>query len=188
MIAGNWHRGWVETCGARVLGVRLRPYTLGHEIAMRWLRSPLLSGGPINMHSLALAVYLCSCNDSELATRNIFSFRATLFIKLIQGLARARKMDLQTEVDAFAEYVNRANWRPITLPQSEDDESKRTLNTPRPYILLGYLMRTYGISEQVAMRMPLQRALVLYYSGLERDGLVDFMSEEKAIENEEIEL
>jgi hypothetical protein len=55
--------GYVNACCPtpyQVLGVKLRPLTLGHLILLTKVDSPLLQGGSVTLADLALAVMICA--------------------------------------------------------------------------------------------------------------------------------
>lgn len=175
MIWGRWYRGWMEPGTAKVLGVRLRPYTVGHEIVLSWMRSPLVEGGRVLPGDLMTAAYICSHADAEAAAKTIFN-TSTKFLFLAWAYAKRRSI-VADEVKAFTEYRDRARWFPSTYTKANPDPGQFKIGAPLEFVIVRTLCSRYNYTPEQVLKMPFQRASLLHFADLDCKGDIHSFSE-----------
>jgi len=84
----------------RVLGRPLRPFSMWHKFQLEYANSPFLTGGPVTVPDLELAVSICR---SPYPIRGDFPRRSGL--AKILWMLWAERVDVFTARDAFHEYL-----------------------------------------------------------------------------------
>jgi hypothetical protein len=174
-----WFTAAVPEAPTVVLGLRLRPYALGHEILLRRLGSPLVVPGPRQSSGdvctvLVLAALICSQTFEE-ACRSIHSPFLDLFLKVwhwrlrLTQYALRRPTDWPAALARFAAYRAAGCW----APEINRPKTGRTLQSPSEFRLLTVLMTEFGLSESDALNLPLARANAYYAAHGDLSGDLD---------------
>ncbi len=152
-----------------VLGMPLRPYSLGHELYLIREGNPLAAGSPhANRFDLTQAVLICcqSWEESRLAHRD-----PLIRLKLWAWNRRARKLDTQTELKAFLDYQQSG-----TLEFKIDDTARPDRESPRlpgaPFLLRlhAFLMERLRINEAQAWDYHYGLAVMRWEAHWEQEG------------------
>lgn len=146
----HWARSlFAEWSGHRVLGRRLRPYSLWHKVQLEFHNSPFLAGGPLTVADVELAVRICRTQFPVAARmpargrlgRLLWVFRAErvdvvehrdAFLAFLAdydsgaklwntaGSGTRRDVDESIEeVTLYREYTGAVRWEPWNLPIGE---------------------------------------------------------------------
>lgn len=155
---------------ARVLGLSLRPFSLGHELWLTREQNPFaLSASPAGMGALLIAlpeaVLLCSQRFAEIAAMNHDRW---LGLKLWLWRRRLQRLNLGTELAAFLEYRTRGS---LGFPDEppESNERGRQLGAPLLLTLHAFAM-SLGNSESAAWDYPYGLAQMRYAAAAELEG------------------
>lgn len=173
---GLWFRAWSEPVTQNVIGFRLRPYTLGHEIALSWIRSPFVDGGNIGLADLVFAVYVCTHKNGQDAIDSLFDVKTRLAFWALGKWCKLFNLDSQ--VKRFIEYIVKSRWYPQARPVKHNYDSRK-LGAPIPFVMLNDICNQYNLSANEVLQMPMQRACVLYYVGLEKADAIEVIGEDK---------
>ncbi len=164
---------------ARVLGLTLRPYSLGHEL---WLireqnvfavhHREKVSQLQILRH-LPAAVLICSQTFDELQAVNtdlLFGLKAWIWRR------RVKRMDVKGEVRGFMRYLQEGC---LDFPGETPTKTRQSRESGAPYLLRlhDFLMRHLGKSETEAWDYPLGLAQMRYAAFCEQEGCWEIQSE-----------
>lgn len=170
-----WFTAAVPDAPVTVLKLRLRPYSLGHEILLTRLESPFVQASPISearreadiRSALLVAALICS-QTWEDACRTLHSPFLNLFLRFWRW--RLRNTDWSAELIRFANYVRAGTWMPeVNTPKS----GGRALKSPWPFRLAAILMREMHQSESAALNMSMSRAAAYYAAIGDMEGTLD---------------
>lgn len=146
---------------AKIVGLTLRPFTLGHELLLQKysLTAALQPIGEAELatcfHHLIWAALICSL-DPVKAERQLHSWRLKVLCAIWSKLLR--RVDLAAELEAFDRYREAAYWFPdCRVPVGEPE-----MASPWPLRLLAFLMSAFHWPEEKALRTPLRWANALY--------------------------
>jgi hypothetical protein len=158
---------------AAVLGIRLRPFTLGHAHLLARVGSPFLSGGEPQLGDVVLGVEICS---REYGSAVSFLEQANA-ARVIEKAARKwlrRNMDEDLgPISEFVHYVSAAAQGPRFWV--ENKEASESGADWLQSIKLG-LMRT-GRTTAEAMETPLGEAMWDYAAHWESEGALKMHTE-----------
>lgn len=153
-----------------VLGLRLRPLTVGHALLLHRLDSPFLSGGVVDLPALMEAVLVCSLSvpDAIDALESRWRHLVTR-----RWLWKIRKTDVNADRDRFSEWLegqfgrvecwSKADGKPPVMPGIER--------------LVASLCGDLGQSVEQALALPLLAASRLMLAHAEAHGRVEPVSE-----------
>lgn len=145
-----------------ILGIRLRPLSLGHLVILHRLRSSFVTPDePFTIHDLALSVLVCSMSYKDglklFENRSMDSVFRLWHFKLRGGLLawlrlrKAVEIDYEQKATEFVEYLRR-HCRP---PHYEYEPSKAIpIHCPEVQIVRVSLMRSLGITDDEIMDRP----------------------------------
>lgn len=155
---------------ARVLGLNLRPYSLGHELWLIREQNPLAvqSGETVAsklVAALPAAVLFCSQTFEQISAMNRDRF---ISLKLWLWNLRLRRHDGLSELASFLEYRTRGS---LAFPDEPADgrQSSRPLGAPFLLSLYNYL-RAAGDTDSGAWNHPYGLAQMRYAAWLETEG------------------
>lgn len=170
-----------------VLGRRLKPYSLGHQILLERVRSPILAGSAFTFGDLLVAVSICSrdfngavkwLEDGGTASLKWWGFKVWLGIHLgTANLARA----LQT----FRTYLRNGSLCPT--PLYDTNARVKRLEVPLAALALQSLVKG-GFSLSDAYNVNYGLALWLYCIACATDGDAEIVGEEWRKEVNELQL
>jgi hypothetical protein len=145
-----------------ILGIRLRPFSLGHLVILQRLKSAFVTEGEtMTIHDLALSVLVCSLpykdgcalfNRTDLPQffkRWHQSLSGGVLVKL--GLKSPIPINYALKVKEFAEYIGRGSKVPC---YSYDPGKFASMECPSVQIVKVTLMRDMHIPEAELMDRP----------------------------------
>jgi len=167
------------------LGVRLKPFSLGHLVLLRRIDSPFVSPTKkqIELGDLILAVILCADSFSEgveyLGTLNHAS--AADKETLEEWGAKAAKLDLNEEVTAFMAYIRAADVMPQYFHSAQGGESQ--IGSPFWQVVYLTLHKQTNLTDVEIWTQPLGKTYCDYIALREQEQVLRIKSDE----DEEIE-
>lgn len=84
----------------RVMGRRLRPFSMWHKLQLEYANSPLLTGGDVGVADLVFAAEVCCTRFPRIAVNRI----PRRGLRRILWMLWAERVDLRRERDAFEAY------------------------------------------------------------------------------------
>jgi hypothetical protein len=170
----------------RILGVRLRPYCIGHALLLQRIGSPYVAedGGrrtESGLGDLFMALWICS-QPWDQAEARLRSRRARWLLKWWswqfhqQPDTQAALAFVCAETQLFR-YIGHA-WRGPTLWEKQRTGPVETPGAPLLAHLKVTLMSSLHCSQHQALSWPVRAALFDYATHAERAGQVGIVSEE----------
>ena len=154
-----------------VLRLRLRPFSVGHEILLSLEKSPFLFGGTFDWHDLFTAVLFCSQTFREgMALRQsprkvqIFAYAWKWFL--------SGRLNIISEQKAFEKYIMEGSWCPNVCEPISGYET-RELKAPKAFRLIPFLCAYLNMSESEAMDFPMSRAQAYAAAIDDKEGKID---------------
>jgi hypothetical protein len=152
---------------ARVLGLNLRPYSLGHELWLIREQNPLAvsieAGAAAMAASLPAAALICSQTFREIVGMNrdrLIAFKLRLWH------IRLKRANFGRELSAFLDYRNKGT---LAFPdESPDGNGGRSFGAPLLLSMHQFLRRQ--MSDADAWDYPYGRAQMEYAAWLESEG------------------
>lgn len=182
----------------RILGIELRPFSLGHSLLLNDINSPFVaeSPAPTTVHDLYIALSICALKyetakalaDEADAWRKLCDEWIAENIKRNCGgtwariwkIARGRPLpewDISKDVHAFFKYLADGNARPDYKAEPGNDMA--FLYSPWQLRMIVKLRREFGMSREEIMDMPLAEAWWMYLGSVEADGSIQICTEEE---------
>jgi hypothetical protein len=154
---------------ARVLGLNLKPYSLGHELWLTREQNPLSlsfngQNAAVLVSGLPAASLICSQNFAQIHAMN-GDFWIGLKLKLWS--CRLKKLNLATELAAFLEYRTRGTLAFPDEPAS--GEKGRAFGAPLLLCLFEFVRRNTSTDAE-AWDYPYGLAQMRYAAWLESEG------------------
>ena len=143
-----------------ILGVRLRPLSLGHLVILHRLRSAFVTPGePLTLHDLALSVLVCSLTYADGLTLFNLGNTPKLFSEWHRKLTRPTwrhrlgwrapvEIDFEQKIQDFADYIKRHSEGPYYV---YDQENATPMACPDVQIVRVEIMEAFGISDAEIM-------------------------------------
>jgi len=130
----------------RLLGYRMRPFSLKHRLALHALESPLVTPDkPMTLLDLFIAVKIC-------AEKSVRKLTFMDVVRMSSIKARPDRMDMY--VKAFHQYSNVSNWPKFW------DKNKQASSKGTPWILsVVSSLISNGFDEEVAWSLPESQAI-----------------------------
>jgi hypothetical protein len=165
-----------------VLGVRLRPYSLGHDLLLERLGSPFYTLASVpDFTDLALAVNVCArefhAADEWLNSPGLPA-EMKAFAKSIVRDCKS-KLDVPAKVDAFVEYVAAGKRVPEFRWQESEHTEVIALESPTVQVVKVALMARLGYTEAEALNCPYGLAWWNYVTLFEVEGRMRLLDREK---------
>lgn len=154
-----------------VLGIKLRPFSLGHYILLEKNNCALLLGGPATVIDFAIAVVVCSNTFEEFleAQRNGEVQKHT------KRLAKVcNQIDLEKESRFVANYIEEG----LLGPSYWFKEKGKGLSTPLPQIIRCQLHKNTNLTESQIMNRPFAMNLWDIVTLGEMDGNLSLKTED----------
>lgn len=154
-----------------VLGFKLRPLTLGHQMLLLSQRFPLLDEDtPLTLKDLFAAVYLCSVPWRQ-ARASLGAWWLPAYFAFWEW--RTRGMDRPMELLLFREWfesqIRNADFR-MSTSGAQGGQGARACGAPAPYVRLLFLVTVLRMAPEEAMDLPVITASALYAAWLDWDG------------------
>ncbi len=158
-----------------VLGLLMRPYSLGHELFLIREQSSVLNPDDVLPDDLARAAFICSntwAENKRIHTDWLTGLKLTLLKRKITPL------NLEPEVEAIREYISRAM---SVLPVSEiikpGQTESRPQGTPILLRLVQFLMLKLRLTEEQAWDYPHGLACMHWQAFWEGEGRMEIYNE-----------
>lgn len=155
---------------ARILGLTLRPFSLGHELWLVREQNALAlhstaDASPVKLiQDLPQAVLFCCQTFAEIQAMNKDRF---IGIKLRLWNHRLRRRNLAQELSAFLEYRTRGT---LAFPDEPPDSTQRGRTLGAPLLLSLYEFMAAKVGEIAAWDYPYGLAQMRYAAHLEGEG------------------
>lgn len=155
----------------RILGLRLRPFSLGHWLLMQRFDCALIGGGKPEHSDMLLGVLICSMRYQEFLA---FIEQKDFQKQVIKWGKRNNLLELDEKSELFGRYLTDSLSEPayIELRPGGDGAGDWAQN------LKITLMTRLGYSEGEVLDMPLSKALADYYKLAESDGFLRLLTAE----------
>lgn len=166
----------------QVLGVRLRPLSLGHIILLHRFECAFLTGGTPGFDDLVLGILICSQTfddfvelaDSSEFTATIKRLRRKWFSGLFGFFWRVP--DVATRTRIFVDYLKDG----MTGPEYwSDPKHISTSNAPGWASVKVSLIRRFGMTESEALNRPYRLSLFDLAVAAEQDGMIRIYDAQK---------
>lgn len=156
-----------------VLGLRLRPLSVGHSLLLLSCGSPfLVPERKLRLADFFLTIFICAHDwrESERLLR-----RRTLGFHFRVWQWTQRRKFLNAEVQRFREWwADQMETPPFRAPEKAG--AARPCVAPRAWVRLAFLMGELGMAEASALDMPVLRANALYATWLDWTGKAELES------------
>lgn len=155
-----------------VLGLRLRPLSVGHLWLLNDIGSPLLSGKQQSFRDVLVAVFICSQDASE-SQKNLGAWWMPLLVKL--WMFKCRKLDIVAEANTFSNYLG--YW--LEGPETKDVEGHESSSYGSPYVhrLIASCSSGLNMTPADALVMPVRTINFLLAALGEMRGTVKLWSQ-----------
>ncbi len=167
----------------RILGLKLKPFSLGHYFLMRRFGNGFVGDETTNAsrEDLLLGILICSMRHDEF----LKFIEQKDFIKQIKKWGKkAGIFDLPSKAMLFRDYLKAAQEAPqFWIEQEDGTESGGHWSQAVLTTLMGQL----GYSRAEAMETPLAQALADFYKHAESLGIVRLMTDEEIAQVQEVE-
>lgn len=158
----------------QVLGVQLRPFSLGHFLTLQCIGSPFVVGGDFKPLELIRAVYVCTLTFAQcLEFVDTQDEHAGAFAKWIQTLG---PIDAVAKTEIFIRYLEEGQKIPNYEIQEREGEVFDTIWTPPEQRMRVRLMKDLGLSETEIMDRPLALCWFDYLTLLEGDRALKILT------------
>ena len=148
----------------RVLGRRLRPFSLYHYFGLELIQSPFLYGETgATAIDLELASRVCSAGYRDLSR----SLNRDGLWQQLRWLFILRTCDFNREAEIFSRYLHAH----LALPQFWKKETSQSSAIPLPLSLAASLLRHTNLDEEAVWMMPFARAYWYVTAFTVQDGL-----------------
>jgi hypothetical protein len=158
-----------------VLGKKLKPYTLGHDILLGVFESGFCRDvkTPATFEDLLLSVWVCSM-DAPSVWEHLQNPR--LGKTLRKWGKQCGLFDVSEAYVAFSNYINAHTETPAYWVEDRNGGGSPS-DIPFSQFLKVQLMREFGMKEHEALDTPYAQACLNYLTILEGNGRIRFMSE-----------
>ncbi len=136
-----------------VLGLLLKPYSLGHDVRLTGLGNPLSDSDKATPRQLSAAVMICSQTWRECER---MPWDPLIRLKLWLWRRRARGLDFKTELARFIRYRNEGSLEFPGSGVSRNNSSGdcRVAGTPLVLRIQQFLMLHFNLKEHEAWDYP----------------------------------
>lgn len=154
-----------------ILGLRLRPLTLGHQFLLLSLESPFVAASrEVDIPDLFAAIFLCA-QDWRKAERSLRAWWLPAYFHF-WTFANRRKV-LALELRRFHAWFSEQ----IEAPEFKAPKGGAIgeCGAPRPWIRLLFLMHVLHLSEAQALDTPICKANALYATWADWSGNAEIL-------------
>jgi hypothetical protein len=153
-----------------VLGIRLRPFSLGHYILLEKNACALLLGGPVTVIDFAAAVVICSSTFEEFLEAQA----SGAITKHTKRLAKVcQEIDLEKETQFLREYLEEG----VQGPSYWFKDKGKNLETPLAQVIRVQLHSKTNLTESEIMNRPFAMNLWDIVTLGEMDGSLNLKTE-----------
>ena len=154
----------------RVIGLQLRPYSLGHHLTLHAYDSSFVNGAGALFSDMILGVLICSLTWKEWEVWKR-SWKLAVFLK-VWGW-RMGKFDVKAEAEKFTAYLAEGSECPEVAVPSKG----RALSAAWESRLKLFLVKELRLTVDEAMDYPLALAWQEYCAHGEQEGTLTLLSE-----------
>lgn len=183
MLVENYYSSAIPS-PVEILGVKLRPLSLGHIVLLNRVECSLLSGEQIRYDDIAVALLICSRNfasgvaalDDPETPKMLgeWAQRITSTRPIDRILRRKPKpINMADAVAQFGKYIQDGSWHPNAVGTS--DRRGEEIPLPSEQIVRVILMRELGFSEHELMDRSWSQCLTDVYTVRALDGVIKVM-------------
>jgi len=157
----------------RLLGFRLRPYSVGHELILQRQANPLAIGGGVELRHLLEAVLICSQTWKE---NDRMASDPFIGLKLRLWKFRVRRENLPAAVQHFRRYREHGTLSP---PCSSPIQKRTGRKPGSPFMarLALFLFQEVGVAERDLYDYPLGLAQFLWAAHWEGQGCLNVQNQ-----------
>jgi hypothetical protein len=165
-----------------LLGLKLRPFALGHLVLLHRIESPFVTGdGLPDLHALFSAVFICSRTYEEADTgiedptlpRAFRRWRRKLM-----GWFGQRPINLVEKWQQFQQYMREGQW----TPTFQRAENTRTVGIPIEQSVRVKLQRELGLSDSEILNRPWALCMADFYTLLDSDSIITIWGDSQLAE------
>lgn len=166
----------------RLLGLQLRPFSLGHYIKLKRFCCAFVdeSTTDATIGDVLLGVLCCSMASDVDPSKDEFLLFADSknFNKQVWKWCRKiRRDNIKEKAKLFASYIKRGSEMPLYW-DGENDGAETGASWA--HVVYECLVADLGYTPNEALNMPMSRALFDYFRHAERNGAVELMRPEDA--------
>lgn len=170
----------------RILGLKLKPFSLGHYILLKRFNNPFVADEPAGATRDAL---IFACLICSMAYQEFLEFiEAPDYIKQVQKWGKKVGIfDLPSKVELFQRYITEGSKEPQYFVTDKSDNKPTSAHWSQSLFIA--LTTQCGYSRQEALNSPLSQCFADWMSFAEAQGLVEMVTDEDiamAKANEEI--
>jgi hypothetical protein len=157
----------------RILGLKLRPFSLGHYLTLRRMGCVFVSDKEeeATVHDLVLGVLVCSMSHKQFME---FIEQGDCEKQVEEWGGKAADVNLQESCRLFGEYLKTGSEVPeFWLEQDDGAQSGAHWS----HMLMTTLRSSLGYSRAEALDSPLSQSLLDFYKHAENLGIVRLMTE-----------
>jgi hypothetical protein len=132
----------------RILGVKLRPISIGSLIILNHSQSPFTCGGLPSITDLMAAVFICSQTFKD-ALEGLDDPKFPKFIS--RWSRKAGKFDFSEKVKLFSDYMKDGTEKPV---YDWDDSNTFSINAPGIEVLYNWLLANTTLTETEILDRP----------------------------------
>lgn len=172
----------------RILGLKLRPFSLGHLLLLNRVESAFVTGQRPSYGDLALSVFICSQKYEDgieaLDSDDLQPFMRKWQRKLCGecgilywiGLRKSKPIDLPEKCKAFSEYLKDGCAHPDFC---WSDENTKSIAAPIEQIVRVKLLASTNLTETEIMNRPWALSLWDYLTLKVFEGQIDFVDSDE---------
>lgn len=166
----DWIKAIEPLENVAIAGVRLRRYSIGHEVLLQRLGSPFTFGGLPTVHDLFLGCAVCS-QSYENAIRAVGSWYLSIYARCWRW--KAARIDPNREIVSFGRYREAGLWTPdVNIPSRG-----RLLKSPWLIRLAAMMASEFHMPLAEVMNCPVALANALYFARADYKEEIDLTSE-----------
>lgn len=148
-----------------LLGQKLLPYSLGHNILLNFFQNAFLTAGKIGLEDLLEGIFIC-CQTWE---ENQASMGGGKVPELMKNWGeQIGCFDFKEKAQIFNEYLFLGNGLPEVLPP--EGEEARAMGSPFDLRLLIFLIKELRLTHGAALNFPYGLARHLFFGYHEAEG------------------
>ncbi len=163
-----------------ILGLLLRPYSLGHELCLIEAGNPLWNSNDGKPADVAEAVWICAGTwrqNSRGILDRLFFLKKKIWKTRLRWNKNARNHALNLR--AFVEYrdAGTLEFKPSQMPRTSQSEPRAPAGAPFLLRLQSFLMLKYGFTEEQAWDYPYGMANHRWMEFWESEGCLEIFNE-----------
>ena len=159
----------------RVIGTRLKPFSLGHLLLLQRLGNAFVTASvPFTVGDLLTGIIVCSRDYSD-AVEALDSWRAPWHARCLGWRVRLSGVSLVECVAAFRKYIEDGSKSPSYVPPTRNG---KRIAAPLPMLVKVYLQRHLNYTPEQALNVPWCAALHEYAISLSIDDRLELVDDD----------